>query len=281
MHRARWSALGLLLLAIGAAGPSGAGELERVSMAAQGVPGGNLVAYVMRPEGPAGAGAKRPAVVALHGCGGVFRANGRQQVRDEDWGRRLSGQGFVVVFPDSFGSRGLGPQCAVKERAIVPRQRADDAIAAARWLAAQPDVDASRIALIGWSHGGSTTLWTVDTRRKGDMPFKTAIAFYPGCRPFAEAAVWTSRIPLLILMGAADDWTPPEPCRRLIGRKYVRFVEYPGAYHGFDAPNSPVRVRTGLTFSADGSGRAHIGTDPAARAASIDEVDRTLSAALR
>ncbi|MBV1693324.1 MAG: prolyl oligopeptidase family serine peptidase [Hyphomicrobiales bacterium] len=281
MRRAQFAALGVLMCALATAGPAGAGSLERVSMPAAGVPGGSLIGYVMRPDTPAPAGIKRPAVVALHGCGGVFRADGSQQARDEDWGRRLASQGFVVVFPDSFGSRNLGPQCTVKNRAILPRQRADDAIAAARWLASEPDVDAGRIALLGWSHGGSSTLWTVDARRTGDMPFKTAIAFYPGCRPFAEAAAWSSKIKLLLLMGAADDWTPPEPCRQIAARTNVRFIEYPGAYHGFDAPNSPVRVRTGLTFSADGSGRAHIGTDPAARAAAIEEVGRTLAAMLR
>ncbi len=33
-----------------------------------------------------------------------------------------------------------------------------------------------------------------------------------------------------------------------------------------------VRVREGLAHSADGTGRAHLGTDPAARAAAIVEV---------
>ena len=38
-------------------------------------------------------------------------------------------------------------------------------------------------------------------------------------------------------MGAADDWTPPEPCRILGARAGVRYIEYPGAYHDFDAPD--------------------------------------------
>jgi len=42
-------------------------------------------------------------------------------------------------------------------------------------------------------------------------------------------------------------------------------VVYPGAYHDFDYPDLPVRTRTGLVYSADGSGVAHAGTDPAAR----------------
>jgi hypothetical protein len=42
-----------------------------------------------------------------------------------------------------------------------------------------------------------------------------------------------------------------------------------------------VRVRTGLAFSAKGDGAAHIGTNPVARAAAIDELTRILAAAFK
>ncbi len=58
----------------------------------------------------------------------------------------------------------------------------------------------------------------------------------------------------------------------------IDLVIYPGAYHGFDAPNSKVRLRKGL--GAVKSGEAHVGTDPTARAAAIREVMATLAAAL-
>jgi len=80
-------------------------------------------------------------------------------------------------------------------------------------------------------------------------------------------------------MGSADDWTPPDPCRQLTAKHNFPMTEYAGAYHGFDAPDSPVRVRTGLATPPDGSGRAHVGTDPVARAAAIKEVLATFKTA--
>jgi dienelactone hydrolase len=68
--------------------------------------------------------------------------------------------------------------------------------------------------------------------------FKTAIAFYPGCRQIARLDDWRPSIPLILLIGGADDWTRPGPCRELARRTGFRFIEYVGAYHGFDAPES-------------------------------------------
>jgi dienelactone hydrolase len=239
-----------------------------------------LTASLYRPA----ASGPRPAVIALHGCGGNMRGDGTGLIaRVPDWTGRFLAAGYAVLWPDSFGSRGLGPQCQVANRDINPATRANDATAAADWLAAQPGIDTSRMALIGWSHGGSTVLRAVAASAKAPaVDYKIAIAFYPGCRPMAEregrdGKPWAARLPVTILMGGADDWTPPEPCRSLGIRNNVRYIEYPGAYHDFDAPNTPIRVRKGLTFTANNSGEAHVGTDPAARAAAIDEVMRVLA----
>lgn len=237
-----------------------------------------LNAWLLRPKGTA----KVPAIVAMHGCAGVTTPRGTLLPIYQDWGDRLAAQGYAVLFVDSFGSRKLGQQCTQKPRQIVPRDRAEDALAAAAWLATREDVDGARIALAGWSHGGSTTLWAIDSRRpRPAVDFKVAIAFYPGCSVQAKQAAWGTRVPLTILMGGADDWTPPEPCLVLGSRENVRYVEYPGAYHAFDNPNLPIRVRTGLTFSVKGDGTAHLGTDPAARAAAIHDVTKTLRDALK
>jgi dienelactone hydrolase len=85
-------------------------------------------------------------------------------------------------------------------------------------------------------------------------------------------------VPLLVLVGEADDWTPAVPCRDYAARAgRVELVAYPGAHHGFDDPASRVRQRTGLGFTADGSGRAMVGTDPAARADAIRRVTAFLA----
>lgn len=273
------AALALAASALGAA----SAEPERVTMRGRDASAPTLQGLLYRPTAESAA---RPAVVALHGCGGNTRANGQGLVaRVPDWSDRFLAAGYVVLWPDSFGSRGLGSQCGVANRAITPARRAEDAFAAADWLAGQPGIDTARIALVGWSNGGSTVLHVVaGAKDRVVPPFKTAIAFYPGCRPLAEqtrATAWATTVPLTILMGGADDWTPPEPCRVLGRRPGVRYIEYAGAYHDFDAPDVPIRLRKGLAFTAGKSGEAHIGTDPAARAAAIDEVMAVLAAALR
>lgn len=262
------------------AGPLPPG-FEQVQFDAGGERAATLTAYLLRPSPLPKPG---PAIVALHGCGGLLRGNGELSARELDWAARWSADGYAVLFPDSFNSRGYREICRLiaAQRPIRPKHRADDAAAALTWLARQAFVDPARIALVGWSHGGSSALWTVD---KGRAPaaadFKMAIAFYPGCRPLLGQADYGLRMPLTILIGSADDWTPPGPCRDLASRHGARLIEYPNAVHGFDAPNSPRRTRSDVGLSARGDGRVEIGTDPAARAAAIDEVRRILADAFR
>ncbi len=243
-----------------------------------------LKAYLRRPPATADATRVRaPAVIALHGCGGLFGPTGKFSARELAWAGIWVADGYAVLFPDSFNPRGYREICGLSEsgRPIRPRHRAIDAAAALGWLAAQPFVDATRIALVGWSHGGSSTLWAAqktgaDTSSRG---FKSAIAFYPGCRPAAESADYAPGLPLTILIGSADDWTPAAPCRDLAARHPIRLIEYPAAVHGFDAPNSPRRTRSGVGMSGNGRGSVQVGTDLVARAAAIAEVRQILGEA--
>src|SRR5690349_15181194 len=86
---------------------------------------------------PAGAG-PFPTVVAMHGCGGLLNSSGKVRAQYTDWGEKLAAQGMVVLFPDSYGSRGLGSQCRVRARSVQPsRERVADAHAARTWLLTQ------------------------------------------------------------------------------------------------------------------------------------------------
>jgi dienelactone hydrolase len=228
-----------------------------------------------------------PAVVALHGCAGLEAKDGKPGARHDDWGRRLSAEGVVVLFPDSFGSRDLGPQCRNEDRDISPsRERVADAEAALRFLAARADVAPKAITLLGWSNGGSSTLYAVEPKHApAGVDFARAIAFYPGCRTPLEQN-WKSRLPLLVLIGEADDWTPAAPCQQLANEaeargERVEIVVYPGAYHDFDHPNRPIHVRKNLAFTGSGTGEAHTGTDPTARADAIKRVETFLGLAAK
>jgi dienelactone hydrolase len=241
-----------------------------------------LKSYLYRPagEGPF------PAIVALHGCGGLAGRSGPVAGRYRDWGERLAAAGFVVLFPDSFGSRGLSSQCSVRERSVrTARERVADAVAARRWLQNQGWVVAKHVSLLGWQNGGGAALWTVRRHARvgadGGPDFRSAVALYPGCRTLRQSE-WSARVPTLVLVGAADDWAPASACQQMVasarGRSaQTQIVVYPGAYSEFDHPNKPVGQLTGLAFSADNSGRAHSGTNPAARADAIKRVPAWLA----
>jgi hypothetical protein len=134
-------------------------HVERVSL--PGPNGVNLDAAQVLPEGAA----KMPPVVALHGCGGPFPS------RDGQWAIVLARAGHIVLMPDSFGSRGLGSQCARKEREVTPSGlRRQNAIDAALWLVARPGTPSGGAALIGWSNGGSIVLSTARVAWRMPVP---------------------------------------------------------------------------------------------------------------
>jgi dienelactone hydrolase len=240
---------------------------------------GRLRAVLYRPEGEG----PFPAIVGLHACGGLNNRTGVMATRYNDWGRRLASAGFAVIYPDSYGSRGLATQCGVGRRSVRSnRERVADAHAARLWLQGQSWVAPDRVSLLGWSSGGVTTLWAVRARTsvKDGKDFRSAVALYPGCRRLGVAA-WSARVPTLILIGRADDQTSAAACEQMVtgarGRSArVEIQVYPGAYHDFDHPNRAIQIRTGYAFSVDGTGRVHSGTNPNARADALKRVPEWL-----
>jgi dienelactone hydrolase len=176
-----------------------------------------------------------PAIVHLHGCSGL-PDEVKNRSADHFWSVRLAAWGYAVLVVDSFTTRGIDNTCAGE---VAPR--AADAHGALAWLARQPFIDASRIAVIGFSAGGIATLSIAEARdfelfeNEEAQGFKAAVAFYPACMS-ANAL----KIPTLILAGELDDWTPATPCRataaRRTGGSPVKLIVYPGAYHSFDTP---------------------------------------------
>jgi dienelactone hydrolase len=243
---------------------------------------GVLKAMLFRPGGAG----PFPAVIGLHGCEGLLGRNGTVEARYSDWAAHLTKAGFVVLYPDSYGSRGLGPQCSIRRRAIrTDHERVADANAARRWLQKQPYVKTDHVTLLGWATGGISALWTV--RRSAALPkddtadFRSAVAFYPGCRRLDNAA-WSARVPTLILIGAADDQTSAQVCQRMVAGTRGRsagtsIIVYPGTYHDFDHPDRPLQLRGGYAFAADGSGKIHSGTNPLARADALKRVPQWLA----
>jgi dienelactone hydrolase len=127
---------------------------------------------------------------------------------------------------------------------LLPLERVPDAYGALRLLAAHPRIDAKRIALMGFSHGGAQTLlaataWAKETYAAGGQAsFRAFFSFYPNCNAsFPERRRVSA--PVRIHAGAADDWTPAGPCSELAASlkasgQDVGIDVYPAAHHGFD-----------------------------------------------
>ena len=223
-----------------------------------------LVGWLARP---AGAG-PFPVVIGLHGCAGLYVRSGAVGARESDWSERLTAAGYAVLLVDSFGPRGIKALCNDRERALTPAGRARDAFAAIDWLDKQSFAAKRRIALIGWSNGGSTALRVAGAPEATRL--RHVIAFYPGCRVILKRD-WQAQTDTAIFQGLADDWTPAAPCEELARSGGARFVGFPGAYHDFDHPSLPLRERK-AAYSQRPDGMVTIGSDPKARTEAIDAV---------
>jgi len=247
-----------------------------------------LSGLLLKPDGPG----PHSAVIMLHGCSGMLTKSGKLKQRPTFWSRWLAASGHLVLMADSFTPRGLGSICKTEKRPVKPdRERPFDAYGALKYLQSRPDVRPDRIALMGWSNGAMTLLWTVKSdapARPADLAhdFRAAVGFYPGCVKLLKTG-YTTKIPVLLQLGAADDWTPAKPCLRLVTDAYLRGSDtradlYPGAYHNFDHPTSKLKViTTRNSVYKSGQKKVHVGGNPEARAAAIANVAAYLDQALR
>lgn len=199
-----------------------------------------LKGFLFKPVGDG----SHPAVIMMHGCGGAYATSSKLGERHRMWGEYLATHGYVALMLDSFSPRGIKELCTTKfaERTLKESDRVGDAYAALAYLRERSDVDAKRIALLGWSHGAGVTLDAITHKPEGADGFSAAVAFYPGCSSRNKAAErFHPYAPLLVMIGEADDWTPAEPCKQLTAAvaargEAMRIVTYPNTYHDFDNP---------------------------------------------
>ena len=202
-----------------------------------------------------------PAVVLMHGRGGVYSslAKGNYSAvtiekRIRHWAELWSAQGYWALVVDSFGPRGFPsgfPAGTDDERPNAINEvtvRPLDAYGALKYLRASPRVTASRIALQGWSNGGSAVLAAMaeqsldSAHRASGEGFRAAIALYPGCglqghfkddyKPYA---------PLRVFIGSSDEEVSPARCQSLATESKalggdLDLTIYPKATHDFDDP---------------------------------------------
>ena len=218
-------------IGIQSATPTGPEFLQGAKLAAASLIWGDL-------ELPTGRAERTPAVVVVHGSGGVSQ-------REDRWAEELRRAGAATFVLDSFTGRGIGftaeDQSQLSSLAMVA-----DAYRALELLSTHPRIDPARIAVMGFSKGAVAALYSAVTRfhRLHGPPaarFAQHVAFYAPCYyAFVDELAVTDR-PIRLFHGTSDELAPIDRCRDYVERLRragadAQITEYTGAHHGFDRP---------------------------------------------
>jgi dienelactone hydrolase len=193
-----------------------------------------------------------PLLVVLPGSGGDWASHRSR------YAALLSSWGIASFYVDYYSPRGAtGPMpYDLKVTLVSEFDLVADAYGALRRLRRHPDIDASRVGLLGFSYGGTAARLALDRRFKDKLapaavPFALHVDFYGPCNISPGVKV-TTGAPLLSLHGGEDPLTDPVHCarrhRELVdaGSEVERHT-LPGAGHAWDAP-VPARFRPAAQY---------------------------------
>jgi dienelactone hydrolase len=183
--------------------------------------------------------------------------------------------------------------CAATFGVGLLRETPRDAVGGMNYLRLRPDVKPNSIGIMGWSYGGSGTLYAtsksalpfdVALPKAPENDFRAAIVFYPNCTFLLGRSPnnqinthWQPRQPTLLLIGELDNIASAPPCKDLVtqvkeeGGPPIDAHFYPNAYHIFDHANLPISA----------SPLGTIGTNEEARLDAINRVTQFLSKQLQ
>ncbi len=198
---------------------------------------------------------KRPGVLVVHEFWGL-----------DDYARKraeqLAGLGYVAFACDMYGEgkhtehpREAGQFAGeVRKNVKVWQGRAQ---AALKVLVNQEQVDANKLAAIGYCFGGSTALQLAYT----GADLKAVVTFHAGLSiPDAEQAK-AIKAKLLICHGAADKFIPEKDAvqfREALANAKVDYamVYFANATHGFTVKNIDAKNVPGLSYNAEADRRS-------------------------
>lgn len=183
---------------------------------------------------------KRPGILVVHEWWGL---NADAKSRAE----QLAKLGYVAFAADMYGEGKV--VSTPKEAGMLAQGLRKDAAkwegrarAALKVLQDHPDVDAKKLASIGYCFGGSTSLMLANV----DAGVAAVVSFHgsPIAPTPEQAKAVKARI--LVCNGADDAAIPPEALVKLkiaydAGKAYCRVVNYPGARHSFTVRDADTR----------------------------------------
>ena len=187
----------------------------------------------------------RPGVIVVHEWWGL-NDYAKRRARD------LAALGYSALAVDMYGD-GRNTQHPDDAKAFMNAALADPAIPKARFqtgldlLKAQPQTDPARLAAIGYCFGGKVVL---DMARQG-LPLAAVVSFHGALVTATPATPGSVKAKVLVEHGAADSFITAEQIAAFkaemdqAGADY-RFVELPGAKHGFSNPDADAHKGHGL-----------------------------------
>jgi dienelactone hydrolase len=179
---------------------------------------------------------RRPGVLVFHeglGLGDFAMARARM----------LAELGYVAFAADMYGDRRQARNLQevahlVGEMRNDPQMLRDRGHAALETLAALPQVDATRLAAIGFCFGGTVVLELA----RGGADLKAVVSFHGVLATKMPAAAGKVKASVLVCTGADDPLAPPEQVRafedemRAAKVKDWQVISYGNTLHGFTNP---------------------------------------------
>ena len=186
-----------------------------------------------------------PAIVIVHGLGGYVESN-------EGWhAAEFRKAGLATLTYDSPTARSMRQGSSTDSRSGPPWASAvAEAYAALTLLAGDPRIDASRIAIVGFSFGGEVAhLAAIEPLRAalvaGQNRFAAHVSYYPaGVYGVAAGPGAYTGAPILMLLGEKDENLPVAKAEEYL--TYARSAGpappidvsiYPGADHAWTIPS--------------------------------------------
>jgi len=197
----------------------------------------------------------RPAVLLCHeGVGLEAHVKGRAV--------RLASLGYAAFALDAFGGGEMPPgdQAMARTGELLrePARMRAVATAGLEQLLGQPEVDASRVAAIGYCLGG---VMSVELARTG-ADVKAIVAFHPGTPPADPEATRNIRASVLLCCGANDPFFTAAQRRAFedelneAGVADWRVELYGGVGHSFTNPRVDELGMPGLAYDARANRRS-------------------------